>query len=112
MSEIALLEKHIKKATLITNFISALIAVLVAMGVGYGFYFNTQSTLSEHTEAIKEVKEDVNEIKSDIQEVDVFKGVSEIEVKTLDEKINAIESNVSRMDEKLDQILLLTQKKY
>jgi hypothetical protein len=111
MSEIALFEKHIKRATLITNFISAAIAVIVAMGVGYGFYYNTKTTLSEHTEDIKEVKKDVNEIKSDIQEVDVFKGVSEFEVKALNEKINKIESDVSNMDQKLDQILLQTQRR-
>jgi hypothetical protein len=106
-----LLEKHLKKATIYTNFISGIVAVLVAFSVGFSFYYKTQSTLDEHTSDIKEVKKDVNEIKSDIQEVDVFKGVSEVEVKTLSEKINTIEDNVSKMDDKLDQILLQTQKR-
>jgi len=105
------LEKHIKKATLWTNLISGIVAVIVAMSVGFGFYYNTQSTLTQHTEDIQEVKKDVGEIKSHIQEVDVFKGVSEVEVKTLSEKINAIENNVSKMDEKLDQILIQTQRR-
>jgi uncharacterized protein HemX len=103
------LEKHIKKATLITNLISGLIAVLVALSVGFSFYYNTRATLNQHTEDIKEVKKDVGEIKNEIQEVDVFKGVSEVEVKALSEKINKIESDVESMDDKLDRILLQTK---
>jgi peptidoglycan hydrolase CwlO-like protein len=105
------LEKHIKKATLFTNFVSGIVAVIIAISVGFGFYYNTKSTLDQHSEDIQEVKKDVREIKSDIQEVDVFKGVSEIEVKTLDDKINGIEENVSKIDEKLDLILLQTQRR-
>jgi 3-oxoacyl-[acyl-carrier-protein] synthase-3 len=60
---------------------------------------------------IQEVKKDVREIKTDIQAVDVFKGVSQVEVETLSDKINTIESNVTKMDDKLDQILLQTQKR-
>lgn len=103
------LEKHLKKATLITNFISGFIAVFCALSVGYGFYYKTSSTLQEHTNDIKEVKTDVSTIKKDIQEVDIFKGVNKIEVKTLEEKIIKLETNVSKMDDKLDQILLQTR---
>lgn len=108
-SEHLTLEKHLKKATVVTNFISVLVALITALGVGYGFYYNTKSTLSEHSQDIEEVKNDVTQIKTDIQEVDVFKGVSEFEVKTLEEKINKIEGDVARMDEKLDKILMQTR---
>jgi uncharacterized protein HemX len=104
------LEKHLKKATVMTNFISGLVAVACALSVGYGFYYKTQSTLNEHTQDIKEVKSDVSTIKDDIQEVDVFKGVNKIEVKTLEDKIQKLESDMSRMDEKLDQILIQTRR--
>jgi hypothetical protein len=40
------LEKHLKKATVMTNFISGLVAVACALSVGYGFYYKTQSTLN------------------------------------------------------------------
>jgi uncharacterized protein HemX len=103
------LEKHLKKATLITNFISGFVAVICALSVGYGFYYKTSTTLQEHTKNINEVKTDVNVIKKDIQEVDVFKGVNKVEVKTLEEKIIKLETNVSKMDDKLDQILLQTR---
>lgn len=104
------LEKHLKKATLMTNFISGLVAVACALSVGYGFYYKTQSTLNEHTEDIKEVKSDVSVIKKDIQEVDVFKGVNTVEVKTLEEKIQKLEANMTKMDDKLDQILIQTSR--
>lgn len=66
--------------------------------------------MDEHTKDIKEVKQDVNTIKNDIQAVDVFKGVSQFEVKTLEEKIMKLEGDVSKMDDKLDQILLQTSR--
>ena len=104
------LEKHLKKATLITNFISGLVAVACALSVGYGFYYKTQTTLNAHTQDIKEVKTDVSSIKSDKQDVDVFKGVNKVEVKTLEEKIKNLESDMSKMDEKLDLILIQTRR--
>lgn len=104
------LEKHLKKATLITNFISGLVAVACALSVGYGFYYKTQTTLNSHTQDIKEVKTDVNIIKKDMQDVDVFKGVNQIEVKTLEDKIKKLESDMSKMDEKLDLILIQTRR--
>ena len=104
------LEKHLKKATFWANSLSVIFALIASLSVGYGFYYNTKSTLQEHTNDIKEVKEDVTEIKNDIQEVDVFKGVSEFEVKTLEEKITKLEQDVSNMDEKLDQILMQTRR--
>ena len=105
-----ILEKHLKKATLVTNFVSGLVAVICALSVGYGFYYKTQTTLDEHTQDIKEVKTDVNTIKQDIQEVDVYKGVSQVEIKTLEEKIQKMERDMSKMDEKLDQILIQTRR--
>lgn len=94
---------------MVTNFVSGLVAVACALSVGYGFYYKTQSTLDSHTEDIREVKKDVNTIKKDIQEVDVYKGVSTVEIKTLDEKIGKLEKDMSKMDDKLDQILIQTK---
>jgi peptidoglycan hydrolase CwlO-like protein len=104
------LERHLKKATVWANTLSVVFALIASLSVGYGFYYNTNSTLQEHTDDIKEVKKDVTQIKNDIQEVDVFKGVSQYEVKTLEEKITKLEQDVSNMDEKLDQILMQTRR--
>jgi peptidoglycan hydrolase CwlO-like protein len=107
--EHATLEQHIKKATTLTNFVSAFVAAVLAIGVGYGFYYRTSDTLDAHTQDIKEVKSDVAIIKNDIQAVDVFKGVSKVEVQGMNEKINTLEQNMNKMDEKLDKILLQTR---
>ena len=48
-------------------------------------------------------------IKKDLQDVDVYKGVSAVEIKNLDEKIVKLEHDVSKMDEKLDKILIQTR---
>lgn len=109
-SEHITLEKHLKKATMVTNLVSGLVAVACALSVGYGFYYKTQSTLDLHTQDIKEVKSDVNAIKDDIQEVDVYKGVNKVEVKTLEDKIQKLEANTTKMDDKLDQILIQTRR--
>jgi septation ring formation regulator EzrA len=103
------LEQHLKKATTVTNFVSAFVAMICAIGVGYGFYYKTSSTLDSHTQDIKEVKSDVTQIKNEIQATDVFKGVSQVEVQAMNDKINALEQNMSKMDEKLDKILLQTR---
>jgi len=104
------LEKHLKKATMVTNLVSGLVAVACALSVGYGFYYKTQSTLDSHTQDIKEVKSDVNIIKKDIQEVDIYKGVSKVEIQVLDKRIQKLEQDMSKMDEKLDLILIQTRR--
>jgi len=104
------LEKHLKKATVWANTLSVIFALVASLSVGYGFYYNTKTTLEQHNGDIQEVKKDVTEIKNDIQEVDVFKGVSEYEVKSLEEKITNLEHDMSNMDEKLDQILMQTKR--
>jgi uncharacterized protein HemX len=101
-----LLEKHIKKTTLTSNFLSMFIALATALSVGYGFYYNTKITLENHTNDIQEVELEVKKIQTNMQEVEVYKGVSEVEVKELKENVNKIENNLSIMDEKLDKILM------
>lgn len=104
--ESATLEKHIKKTTLTSNFLSMFIALATALSVGYGFYYNTKMTLENHTNDIQEVQQEVKKIETNMQEVEVYKGVSEVEVKELKENVNKIENNLSLMDEKLDKILM------
>jgi uncharacterized protein HemX len=93
-----ILEKHLKKSSLISNTVSLVIALITALSVGYGFYYNTKSTLAKHGEEIQEVKKDVRDVNQKINDTDVFKGVSEERFKEMDEKI-------TKMDEKLDKLL-------
>lgn len=93
-----ILEKHLKKSSLISNTVSLVIALVTALSVGYGFYYNTKATLLKHGEEIQEVKKDVRDVNQKINDTDVFKGVSEEKFKEMDEKI-------TKMDEKLDKLL-------
>ena len=104
-----LLEKHLRKTTITANVISILVALFVAMGVGYGFYYNTKSTLQTHTTDIKEIKQDVNEVHSQFHDLNIFKGVSTVEVETLEGKVDQLETKMEKMDDKLDRILYQTQ---
>lgn len=97
-SEHLTLERHLKKTSLISNTISLVIAMITALSVGYGFYYNTKSTLNQHGNDIKEVKQEVRDVNQKINDTDVFKGISEERFKEMDEKI-------TKMDEKLDKLL-------
>lgn len=97
------LEKHLKKSSLMSNSISLFIALLTALSVGYGFYYNTKSTLEAHTEKIEDVEKNVHGIDEKINQIEVYKGVSQSE-------INELKSKVDKMDEKLDRILIQTSK--
>ena len=98
-----LLERHIKKTGIISNAVSLGIALVTAMSVGYGFYFNTNSNLRSNTEDINQVKKEVKEINTKINKNDVFIGVSA-------EKFKEIEQKVDKMDAKLDKILIQTNR--
>lgn len=100
--EVELLEKHLKKSSLISNVVSITIATITAIGIGTGFYYSTKATLQRHEVDLKEIKKDVNDTKLQVNEIQVFRGVSSKEIEQLEKKVD-------KMDEKLDKILLQTQ---
>ena len=93
------LERHIKKTKLLSNSVSLLIALFTALTIGYGFYYSTKSTLEQHTVEIRDVKDQVIKIDGKMNEVNVYKGISETEIKELKQKVD-------KMDVKLDRILI------
>lgn len=105
-AEHAELEKVLKKAQVWNNILSVIFALSAALGVGYGFYYNTKNTLSTHTEQIQNLQNDVTEVKNNINESAVFQGVSATQIKALEDKVNSIDSKMDKMDDKLDQILI------
>lgn len=107
-AETKTLEKHLKKTAIVANVISAGVAVFAALAVGYGFYYDTNSTLDKHTEQIKNISETVHIVKEDLNEIDVFKGVSKVEINTLENKVEEVETKIEKMDDKLDRILYQT----
>ncbi len=97
------LEKSIRKTTLTSNVISIFIAIIAALGVGFGFYFNTNSQLERHDNTIKVLEEEVEETQVLLNDIQVFRGVSSTEMKNLEKKVDKI-------DEKIDKLILLQQK--
>lgn len=97
-----ILEKHLKKTTIITNVFSMLVAGITTLAIVNSFYYNTTNTLNRHTEQINDVQKDVKVIKENIKDAQIFQGVSSAELTDMKEKVD-------RMDEKLDKILMQTK---
>ena len=96
------LEKHLKKTTIITNIFSMLVAGITTLAIVNSFYYNTTNTLNRHTEQINDVQKDVKVIKENIKDAQIFQGVSSAEITDMKEKVD-------KMDEKLDRILMQTK---
>jgi hypothetical protein len=96
------LEKHLKKTTIITNVFSMLVAGITTLAIVNSFYYNTTNTLGRHTEQINDVQKDVKVIKENIKDAQIFQGVSSAELTDMKEKVD-------KMDEKLDRILMQTK---
>lgn len=94
------LESHIKKTTITSNAVSVLIALITAVTICYGFYFNTNATLNNHTQSIKEVKEDVGIIKEKISNSKSFEGVTQAQQ-------NDMKARIQRIEDKQDQMIEL-----
>ena len=96
------LEKHLKKTTIITNVFSMLVAGITTLAIVNSFYYNTTNTLNRHTDQINDVQKDVKVIKENIKDAQIFQGVSSAELTDMKEKVD-------KMDEKLDRILMQTK---
>lgn len=97
--------EEFNKIRLYSNTVSLIVAMVTALGVGFGFYYNTKTTLESNTIEIKDIKDEVKGIKFQIQDIEVYKGVSSTELENLDEKVNNIQTELTTMDLKLDKII-------
>ena len=100
------LEKILKKAQIWSNTLSVVIAIVTAGSVAYGFYYNTNSTLTIQKEKIEVLQYDVAQVEAKINESAVFQGVSSTQIKALEDKVNSIDKKMDKIDDKLDKILL------
>ena len=100
MDKINNLEGSIKKASYISNFIAIVLAVMSALGIGFGFYYDTNSQLKTNTERIETLESNVDKTTMILNEMQIFKGVSGSEIKNIEKKVDKI-------DEKLDKLLLM-----
>lgn len=96
-------DRIIKKTQLTSNFISLTVAIIAALGVGFGFYFNTDNRLNQCEQNIQQLEKVVKKNTEHINQIQVYKGVSSAEMKMIEKKVDKI-------DEKLDKLILLQQK--
>ena len=66
------LEKHLKKTTIITNIFSMLVAGITTLAIVNSFYYNTTNTLHRHTEQINDVQKDVKVIKEKLTNKEIL----------------------------------------
>jgi hypothetical protein len=104
------LEKHLKKSTITSNFVSVIIALITALSVGYGFYYNTNSTLESHTLQIREVKTDVESLKDAVNNSAIFQGATGEQIKAVEVQVNDVKASQIRIEEKLDRLILRSTK--
>lgn len=99
-------EQLSKKINLSQQVISIAVTIITTMIVVYGFFYNMFKTIEYHTNQIKELQVQIDEMHKTSEETAVFKGVSDITIKNLENKVGAIEAKMDRIDEKIDKILI------
>jgi TolA-binding protein len=104
-TENLILEKHLKKTTLIANFGSLIIGVTTALSVGYAFYYNTTDTLNAHTTQIQEVQSDVKELKVSINNNAVFQAAIKEQMKAMQDEMSSMKHSQERMEDKIDRLI-------
>mgnify|MGYP003655151107 CR=1 FL=1 len=109
VQESIILEKHLKKSTIISNVISICIGLIVAIGVGYGFYFSTKTTLASHSLDIIEIKDDVTKLNVITNETLVFRGVSTSELNSLNSRVIKLDQTLGKVSDKIDKIIIQTK---
>lgn len=98
IADISHIERTLKKSSLISTILSIVVALLSTFAIGFGFYYQTRSSLEQHDKEIIELKQDVESTKLKVDELSIYRGVSSAEMENLEKKVDKI-------DEKLDKIL-------
>ncbi len=99
------LERHLKRWSIKANVIAVFSAILMAVSFGYGFYYKTNAQLDQNTDAIDKIQEDVDQINDKLTNSTVNQNVSEVEMVYIKERIDKIETNQKRTEDKIDKVL-------
>ncbi len=101
-----LLNRYVKKTSIINNTITLVVALMTTLFVCYGFYYKTDNTLSAHEQSIADSKAEINNLKTSVNNTAVFQGATSEQVKAIQDQISDIKSSQNRIEDKLDKILL------
>jgi len=102
----SVLERHLKKTTIISNVVGFLIAMVTSLSFIYGFYYQTTDTVEQHTIQINEVKSDIKELTTAVNNTAVFQGASKEQIKALQEKIEGVQHTQDRIEDKIDKLII------
>ena len=80
----------------------------MALGTCYGFYYNTKNSIDAHSRDIRELQEDVTSLKTDVNSTNIFKGMTQVEQRSLNDRVTRIEN---KMDKALDILDRIDEKK-
>lgn len=105
-----ILEKHLKKTTIVSNVFSMVIALGTAIIVVNTFYYKTTQAIENHSQQILDVKKDVVIIKDKMNNTEVFQGVTSAEREAMNAHLNNVDLKVDKMNDKLDMILIQMKK--
>ncbi len=99
------IETQNKKTDFAGNMISLLIALITALSVGFGFYYNTNSHLTTHDTDIKKNSDDIIVINQKVNNSERFQATTQAEINSIQDKITRIEKTQDRIEDKLDRVL-------
>ena len=101
-----LLNKYIKKTNIINNTITITIGLFTTLFVCYGFYYETNTTLSTHDKSIEDSKLEIDNLKTAVNNTAVFQGATREQVKAIQDQINDVKNSQNRIEDKLDKVLI------
>jgi hypothetical protein len=100
------LERHLKRFQITANIFSLAIGILTALGVCYGFYYNTTAKLDNHTEQIEAVEVKIDELSASVTTSAVYQGASKEQIKALENQVNDVKKGQDRIEDKLDRLIM------
>jgi peptidoglycan hydrolase CwlO-like protein len=78
--------------------------IVSGIGTGVGVYYNTKSTLSEHTEVITKLTTNVEAITTMVNELKTQAAVASISPAYQQKQIDGLSAKMDKLDDKLDKI--------
>lgn len=109
--EKSMFKQMMEKFTFFSTFLSIIAAVLTALGVVYGFYYETNSVIEQHTQQLKEESKKINILNEKFQKQELYQAAEKEKINAIFEKVNTFETHQTRMEDKLDKLIFELKKK-
>ena len=101
-----ILERFLKKTTITNSIVSIVLALVTAIAVVLGFYYNTTSTINAHTIEIKEIKIEVKSLNDVLNQFSVLQNGEKEQIKALQDQIVDVKKSQERIENKIDKLIL------